>query len=152
MEKRPIKEFPVRSIHDLGSIGPRMKWQYFEKLVAFVFERNGFAASVGTVKSSGYGKRQYDVIAEGPRHIFAADCKRWTGRRYKASLLRSAADKQIERCLWLKPEAKKGIIPLIVTLMDEDIVIHRGVPVVSIGKLNTFINSWEERDDGIRQI
>ena len=152
MEKKAVSKFPVGSMEELESIGPRMKWQYFERLVAFVFDSNGFDVSVGVVKKFGGAKRQYDVIAEGPRHIIAADCKRWTGRRYKASLLRSAADRQVERCTCLKSEAEKNIIPLIVTLMNEDIVIHQGVPIVPIEKLNTFINSWEENDDAIRHV
>jgi hypothetical protein len=152
MEKMTIGEFPVGSMEELESIGPRMKWQYFERLVAFVFESNGYDIYVNVVKRFGGAKRQYDVIAEGPRHIIAADCKRWTGRRYKASMLRNAADRQIERCLCLKSGSAKGIIPLIVTLMSEDIVIHQGVPIVPIEKLNAFINSWEENDDGIRHV
>lgn len=145
-------ELPVRTMSDLESLGPRMKWQYFERLVGFVFERNAFDVNVGVVKKGGGWKRQYDVIAENPRYIFAADCKRWTGRRYKDSQLRAAADKQTERCMLLKGETEKGIIPLIVTLMPEGIVIHGGVPIVPFEKLNTFLNSWEDNDDDIREI
>ncbi len=152
MNRTTGKEFPVKKMQDLESLGHRMKWQFFERLVAFVFEQNEWKVSVNVVKHLGHGKRQYDVIAASPRHIFAADCKRWTGRRYKASLLRAAAGKQIERCMWLKPGAKNKIIPLIVTLMPEDIIIHDGVPIVPILMLNTFIRTWEENDDEIRQI
>jgi hypothetical protein len=151
-------EFPVKTIQDFQTLGPRMKWQFFERLVAFVFKQNDYEVAVSVVKrlgkkrSAGNTKRQYDVIAESPRHVFAADCKRWTGRRYKSSMLKSAAEKQIERCMFLKAETKKPILPLIVTLMREDVVIHDGVPVVPIEMLNSFIHSWEMDDDQIRQI
>ncbi len=146
------EKIPVKDMRDLRAIGPRMKWQFFERLVAFVFEQNGFRASVGVVRKTGSGKRQYDVIAEGPRHVFAADCKRWTGRRYKESQLKGAADKQAERCGWLKQGTDKEIIPMIVTLLPEAIVVHGGVPIVPFEKLNSFINGWEERDESIMRI
>jgi len=147
-----IEDFPVNRLSDLDSVGPRMKWQFFEKLVGFVFEQNGFGVDVGVVKKGFGTKRQYDVLAENPRYVFAADCKRWTGNRYKDSLLRAAAGKQTERCMLLKGETDKGIIPLVVTLMTEGIVIHEGVPIVPFEKLNTFLNSWEECDEDIREI
>jgi hypothetical protein len=146
------EELHVHEMKDLESLGHRMKWQYFERLVGFVFEQNGFKVSSGVVRKGSGGRRQYDVIAENPRHVFAADCKRWTGRRYKDSQLRSAAEKQTERCMLLKGETEKVIIPIIVTLMPEGIVIHAGVPVVPFGKLNTFLNSWEQNDEDIREI
>ena len=146
------EELPVRTMRELESIGSRMKWQFFERLVGFVFEQNGYEVTVGAVKKGGGVKRQYDVIAESPRYIFAADCKRWTGNRYKESQLRAAAGKQTERCMLLKRETDKGIIPLIVTLMPEGISIHGGVPIVPFEKLNTFLNSWEENEEDIREI
>ena len=65
----------MRTMSDLESIGPRMKWQFFEQLVGFVFDQNGFEVKVGAVRKGNGIKRQYDVIAESPRHVFAADCK-----------------------------------------------------------------------------
>jgi hypothetical protein len=133
-----------------------MKWQFFEKLAAFVFEQNDYEVSMGIVKKFGcknrFSKRQYDIIAENPRHVFAVDCKRWTGRRYKSSQLRVAAEKHIERCILLKRDSEKEIIPLIVTLMQEGMVVHDGVPIVPIEMLNTFLNTWEECGDEIRKI
>ncbi|MBN2331300.1 MAG: hypothetical protein JXC85_05795 [Candidatus Aenigmarchaeota archaeon] len=145
-------ELPVRTMRDLESIGPRMKWQYFEMLVGFVFEQNGYDVTVGAVRKGSWGRRQYDVLAESQRHLFAADCKRWTGRRYRESQLRSAAAKQAERCMLLKSETDKGIIPLIVTLLPEGMVIHDGVPIVPFEDLNSFLNSWEGYDEDITEI
>ncbi len=146
------RQFPVKTMEDLEKLGHRMKWQWFERLVGWVFGQNDFNVSIGIVKKNSRFKRQYDVIAEGPRHVFAVDCKRWSGNRYKASQVRKAADRQIERSLFLRKDTDKVIIPLIVTLMKEDVTVHSGVPVVPVEMLNAFLNSWEERVDEIRRI
>lgn len=147
-----FNKLPVRDISDLGGLGKRLKWQYFERLVAFVFEQNGFEVEAGAVRTFGGSKRQYDVIASNPRHTFAVDCKRWTGRGYRSTLLRKAAERQTERCMLLRQETDRPIIPMIVTLMQEDMLIHEGVPIVPLHKLNTFLNSWERHDEGIRRV
>jgi len=139
-------------MQDIQGLGRKLKWQWFEKLTAWVFEQNGFDVSAGTVRIKDGIKRQYDVLAEGHRYVFAVDCKRWTGGRYKSSQLRRAVEMHIERCSLICQEYGKGIIPLIVTLMQEDILIHSGVPVVPIDRLNRFINSWEQSGYEIRQI
>jgi hypothetical protein len=135
--------FPVESPEDLASLGRKMKWQWFERLAAMVFEENGFSVRSNVVITGGGTRRQFDVIAESQRYIFAADCKRWKGGRYKASLLRRAAEAQIERCIFLKKTVQKDIIPMVISALNEDINIHQGVPIVPVDKLNGFINSWE---------
>jgi len=144
--------FPVDRMEDIALLGRDMKWQWFERLAAWVFEQNGFTVSAGAVRIFGRKRRQYDIIAEGSRFVFAADCKRWKGGRYKTSQLRMAAEGQIERCTLLKKGFDKEIIPLVVTLMHEDIVMHSGVPLVPIDMLNSFINSWEQAEGGIMRI
>lgn len=136
-------KYPVRSMEDLESLGHSMKWQHFEKLTGWVFENNDFEVYVNVIRKNPVMKRQYDVIAENGRHVFAADCKRWAGGRYKASAIKSSVEKHIERCVFLKNFTEKPVIPVIVTLMKEDVIIHDGVPVVPIGVLNTFLNTWE---------
>lgn len=138
-------DFPLKRIEDIASIGHSIKWQYFEKIVGFVFKENNFSVSISTVKSFNGVKRQFDVIAESPRYVFTADCKRWTKRRYKSSMLKTAVEKQVERSCYYKGESEKTIIPLIVTLMHEDLVMHEGVFIIPIEKLNDFILNWEEK-------
>jgi len=136
----------------LGRLGAGMKWQWFEKLAAMVFGENGFAVRQGEVRMFGATRRQYDIIAEGPRFIIAADCKRWSGNRGKASQAKRAAEAQAERCGLLRQGNPKEIIPMIITLGSEGISVHPGVPVVPIGMLNSFLNSIEEYEGLIRRI
>ena len=140
--------FPISSIEDLQKISKQVKWQYFEKLVGWIFEQNDFKVRVNLVskshqkgegqKTCSHQKHQYDVVAEKFNKIFIVDCKKWAGKRYKSTQLKYAVEKHLERCSLIGSEKEK--IPLIVTLMDEDIQEHKGVPIVPVDKLNTFLN------------
>ena len=55
--------------------------------------------------------------------------------------MKKAVDEHLERCSLFAKEQKPAI-PLIVTLVEEEIKIHGGIPVIPIEKLNYFINSF----------
>ena len=128
--------FPISSIEDLQKISLQAKWQYFEKLVGWIFEQNDFKVKVNFVSRN--PKRQYDVVAEKFNKVFLVDCKKWKGGRYKTSQLKSAVEKHLERCSLLQTKSQK--IPIIVTLLDEDMTEYNSVPIIPIQKLNTFLN------------
>ena len=132
--------FRVKSLEDLDKLSKEVKWQYFEKLVGWIFEQNGFDVQVNKVAVYGKTKRQYDVIAERFGKMFIVDCKKWGGNRYKSAALRKAVEKHLERCGLI--ETGKEKIPIIVTLLTEDITEDSGVPIVPICKLNSFINQY----------
>lgn len=135
-------EFPVQNISDLESLSYAVKWQYFEKLVAWIFEQNDFSARQNVVMKLPGWKRQFDVIAEKDNIIFLVECKKWTMKQ-RASALGVAGKKHLERCELFAlnyNETGKKIIPLIVTLVDDDVMESSGIPVVPILKLNSFLN------------
>lgn len=141
--------FKINSIEELEKMSKRMKWQYFEKLVAFIFEKNDFSVKQNAVLKFGKEKRQFDVIAERFDDLFLIECKKWSGNRYKTPALRRAVDEHLERSsLFIKKE-KRSAIPLIVTLVEEEIKIYQGTPIIPIEKLNLFINSFSEFRDRI---
>src|SRR3989344_2171891 len=128
--------FRIGSLQELQNLSRQVKWQYFERLGGWIFEQNDFSVKINFVSKK--PKRQYDVIAEKFGKIFLVDCKKWKGGRYKSSQLKSAAEKHLERTGLFKSEKQK--LPLIVTLIDEDISEYSGVDIVPIDKLNTFLN------------
>jgi hypothetical protein len=137
-------EFSIKSISDLESISSSAKWQYFEKLVAFVFNENGFDAKVGLVFRTGFGKRQIDVIARGRGLVFLIECKKWRSKDERASALKSAAAKHIERCsIYAQLHPDERVFPMLVTLLDDDINIEKEMPVVPIMKLNSFLQEYD---------
>ncbi len=140
--------FNINSIEELENISKRMKWQYFEKLVAFIFEKNDFSVKQNVVMKFGKEKRQFDVIAKRFNDMFLVECKKWSGNRYKISALKKAVDEHLDRCSLFVRENKPAT-PLIVTLVEEEIKIYQGTPIVPIEKLNLFINSFSQFEDRV---
>lgn len=135
-------EFPIKTINDLDLISSSVKWQYFEKLVAFIFEQNGYDVEAGVVIKTGNGKRQFDVIARKYDNIFAVECKKWRSKE-SVSALESAVKKHLERCDLYSIARRETVTPLIVTLLDDDIEEIEGVAVVPVMKLNWFLNNHD---------
>ena len=126
--------FPIKSVVDLDALSSKVKWQYFEKLVAFIFEQNGYATRQNTVIVKGKTKRQFDVIATRYKETYVVECKKWKGKS-RISGLKPAVAKHVERC-----EFYGACTPLIVVLTDDDVQKISNVPVVPINRLNSFLN------------
>jgi hypothetical protein len=136
--------FPIKSVGDLERISYQTKWQYFEKLVAFIFEENGFDVQQNVVKKFSDTKRQFDVIAEKFDVIYLAECKKLANRQ-RVSSLGPAVKKHLERSeLFGMMNGENVIIPVIITLKDDDIISIDDVPIVPIMKLNWFLNNSGE--------
>ena len=74
----------IQSIEDLAVVSEEVVWQNFERLAAFIFEKNNFRVKVNTVKTYNKTKRQYDVIAWKGNQTFLVECKKWAGNRYRS--------------------------------------------------------------------
>ena len=135
--------FKINSLEDLENISKRMKWQYFEKLVAFIFEKNDFSVKQNVVLKFGKKKRQFDVIAERFNNVFLVECKKWS--KFSEASVKKAVKDHKERCILYSEGLKnKHALPIIVTLLEGDIKLHDSMPIIPIDKLNLFINSFEE--------
>lgn len=137
--------FQINSVSELETLSHQVRWQYFEKLAAFIFEQSGFDAKQNVVVKSGGTKRQFDVVAKDVGKTFLVECKKWESRKEKTSALRSAVNKHLERCSFYSSiNRNENIIPILVTLMDEDTAMHEGVPIVPIMKLNAFLQEFDQ--------
>ncbi len=138
-------EFPIKSLSDMERLSHQVKWQYFEKLVAFIFEKNEFDAKQNVVVRTINGKRQFDVIASKYEKAYLVECKKWRGRTQKKASLESAVRKHLERCeayeLSNMAGSQNKIFPLIVTLLEDDIAEYENVPIVPVMKLDWFLNN-----------
>ncbi|MCK9566623.1 MAG: restriction endonuclease [Methanothrix sp.] len=137
----------IKNHEDLQKVSKEVVWQNFERLVAFIFEKNNFQVETGKVKTSNKKRRQYDVIAKIKGKTFLVECKKWSGNRYRLSALRSAATQHKERSEFYRKLTDENVIPVIVTLIEEEILSCEYIPIVPISKLNSFIN---EEDKGLR--
>jgi hypothetical protein len=135
----------IRSAADLQSVSEKSVWQSFERLAAFIFEENGFAAERGRVITCGKRRRQFDVIARKGGRIFLAECKRWSGSRYRLSALLRAVEQHKERCQFYSSVTGEGdVVPVIVTLIEEEVQFYQGMAIVPILKLNSFLGEVEQ--------
>ena len=138
----------VESIGDLEIVSEESLWQNFERLAAFIFEKNDFRTNVNTVKTWNKKRRQYDVIAKKSDQTFLIECKKWAGNRYRLSALKKAIVQHKERTLFYESITTEDAIPLIVTLIEEEILVFEGVPIVPVYKLNSFIRELDNHMQG----
>ncbi|RLF15186.1 MAG: hypothetical protein DRJ97_04625 [Thermoprotei archaeon] len=134
------------------TVARHLNWRDFERLCSKAFEMNEFTCTTG-LRFKRLGRlREVDVLAARKPVLVAVDCKSWGIRRGKLSMLRRAIEQHLDRVGSLAavlPElkAKLGLaewsyavlVPAIVTLFEESLYVHRGVPVVPVFKLNNFI-------------
>ena len=140
----------IKNIEDLQKVSKEVAWQHFEELAAFVFEENNFQVEAGKVKTANKKRRQYDVIAKKNNRTFLVECKKWAGNRYRLSALKAAIEKHKERSEFYRILTNENVIPIIVTLIEEEIIFYEGIPIVPILKLNSFINEEERGIDPIQ--
>jgi hypothetical protein len=138
----------IKSIEDLQKVSEEVVWQNFERLAAFIFEKNNFKVKINTVKTHQKTKRQYDVIAWKGNQTFLVECKKWAGNRYRLSALKKAVEQHKERTMFYETITHEDAIPLLVTLIEEEIPFYEGVPIVCIQKLNSFVNELDRYTQG----
>ena len=138
----------IQSIEDLAVVSEEVVWQNFERLAAFIFEKNNFRVNVNTVKTYQKTKRQYDVIAWKGNQTFLVECKKWAGNRYRLSAIKKAVEQHKERTTFYAAITNEDAIPLLVTLIEEEIRFYEGVPIVPVQKLNSFVNELDRYAQG----
>jgi Holliday junction resolvase len=138
----------IHSIEDLAMVSEEVVWQNFERLAAFIFEKNNFLVTVNTVKTYQKKRRQYDVIAWKGNQTFLVECKKWAGNRYRLSAVKKAVEQHKERTTFYATITNEDAIPILVTLIEEEIRLYEGVPIVSIQKLNSFVKELDPHTNG----
>lgn len=139
---------PIGSTEELMAVAGGSAWQNFERLAAFIFDKNGFDVSIGTVKTRDRQRRQYDVIARKNGRTLLVECKQWSGSRYRLSALKAAVGRHRERVQFYERVTESDAVPVIVTLIEEEIRVFGGVPLVPVHRLNAFIRELDGCGDG----
>ncbi len=140
----------IRNTAGLDAVAEGSGWQSFEKLAAFIFEKNGFATTVGTVKTR---NRQPGAV---PMSLPGRTAKpfSWNASNGRAAATacprsRKSVIQHRERTLFYENITNENAVPVIVTLIEEEIRIFEGVPLVPVHRLNAFIGELENGADGI---
>lgn len=135
----------------------KFNWREFEGFIEEIFKENNFK----TWRNYRFKtKRNYeiDIIAIRNNLIFCVDCKSWSSGRYKKTGLKCAVKNQEERSREFEKNIKKNInmqkliksqekieiYPLIVTLLEEDLIKKDDTFIVPAWKLNSFLTEIEK--------
>jgi len=117
----------------------KVDWKEFEKIVADIFQINGFKVK-RNVRIKNKKRYEIDIIAYKDNISFCVDCKHWSSGRYKKSQIKVAAKKQKERSKVIRSLMNgRKIYPVIVTLFQEDLLKVEDVFIIPVWKLNTFL-------------
>ncbi|MGV8127337.1 MAG: hypothetical protein ACP5PV_09030 [Methanothrix sp.] len=66
--------------------------------------------------------------------------------------MKAAAQKHKERSEFYKFLTNEAAMPIIVTFIEEEILIFEGIPIIPIFKLNSFINEKERGVDSLKAV
>lgn len=140
---------------ELESILSQINWQEFETFVASIFQQHDFR-TLENFRFKTKNRYEIDVVAIKNDIMICIDCKQWGRRRSKSSAITDAAKKQVKRVKELKKFLKNNpiaqgklkidfkkatIVPLIVSLFEEDLLEIEDVFIVPVWKLNEFLNN-----------
>ena len=139
-----------------------LTWQEFEEFVAHLLTFHEFQIH-HRFRFSRNRRYEIDIVATRQPVLFCIDCKQYGARLGKTSSLRTAAEAQLQRTEvlatdFVKFQANLGcldwtqplLIPLLVTLMTEDIQFHEQIPIVPASLFNAFLLKFDEQLDTIR--
>ncbi len=119
----------------------QISWQEFEFFVSKIFTEHDFDV-FQNFRFKANKRYEIDILPVSNNIVFAVDCKQWSRGRYKKTALKKSITEQTKRVKELKKVLvgeNIRVIPLIVTLFEEDIVEHKKVWIVPIWKLNEFL-------------
>jgi len=120
-----------------------ISWQEFEELIREILERNDFKTDFRVVFKDEHGRAEMDVIGEKFGILIGIDAKRYNRGWYRKSALKRQAEKHCERCSRFARLTGKRIIPVIVSLIDDEIILHKDCLIVPFKALNDFLVNIE---------
>lgn len=130
----------IASGPDIEEILQDMNWQEFEQTTSEILKKHRYETEIN-VWFTADRRFEIDVVAEKLSKVLCIDCKKWGMRKGKTTALKYAVDDQIERAEKFKEkkEIDKKIYPVIITFLQENIEFEKEVPIVPVGKLNSFL-------------
>lgn len=134
---------------DPSKIAKTLDWDEFETFCAMAIAAGGYSVrrNVRMRKPT----RQIDIVAESPTLVLSIDCKHWR-RESGGTGLESQALAQAERTRMLKarsPVAGASYLPVILTMVEHQVKVVDGVPIVPLAALREFLSSVSRFDEGL---
>jgi Holliday junction resolvase len=118
-----------------------MRWQDFERTVKSICDENGFKTSFRVVFKDEHGRGEIDVVAERYDITLCIDAKLYSASRYRVSQIKKEAEKHLERCKRFSKLRRKKVVPVIVSLINDEIYRHGECIVVPFESFNDFLTN-----------
>ncbi len=139
----------VKAGHDAESASRGLTWSEFEEFCAQAVSAAGYAVQKNVMLRK--PRRQLDLLAESPTMGLSIDCKHWK-RSVGTATLERLALAQAERTMHFKTRLdapKKGILPMLLTMVDNGTRVVKGVPVVPLFALRDFLANVNPFDEAL---
>lgn len=137
------KGFPI------DEVSISLNWKDFEGLTAAILTSKNFAVLKNMILTK--PRMEIDVIGIRLGIAILIDCKHW--KRYSASSLSTAVQKQIERTKHYVAKTPGAVaVPVIVTLFQDKIDFIESVPIVPIFQFSSFIDEFYGNLDQMKTI
>jgi hypothetical protein len=119
-------------------------WQEFEERTRDVLSAHDFKVKFREVFRTEQQGYQIDVVGYRKDLCVCLDAKRYTKGHHRASALREQARHHYYRCI--AHEKKFGIrsIPVIVSLIDDSLMVENGSIIVPFDALNDFLLNLDQ--------
>jgi len=123
--------------YPIEEVSECLDWRDFEGLVSQILLENGFEVEKNVILTK--PRMEIDVVGVKLNVVILIDCKHW--KRMSNSALIEIVKKQVNR---VKRYASKltgvMVVPVIVTLHQEEIIFVNKVPIVPIMQLSSFLD------------
>jgi hypothetical protein len=96
--------------------------------------------------------RQVDIVAESASLVLSVDCKHWkraVGARGLERLVRAQAARTRQYAGRLDQGGARSYLPVLLTMMDNQLRVVDGVPIVPVTTLRDFLVSVNRFDHGL---
>jgi hypothetical protein len=139
----------VKAGRDVESASIGLTWAEFEEFCAEALAAAGYTVRRNVQLRK--PRRQLDLLAESSTMGLSIDCKHWRKGVGLAALER-LVKAQAERTRQYKTRldaTDKGILPMLLTMVDNGTRIVDGVPVVPVFALKDFLATVNRFDDAL---
>lgn len=119
------------------------RWQEFEEHIQEVFETHGFNTEFRRVFQTPSRKYEIDLVATRYDRALGVDCKLYGETWYRESRLRKEARLHTERCHEYSQVSGRPTTPIIVSWLDDNLLIEDECLFVPYPALNDLLSNLD---------
>lgn len=132
---------------DPDIVAKSLAWDEFEGYCAMAISAAGYAVKTNVRLRK--PTRQIDIIAESAQLVLSIDCKHWRRGAGTASLSATAMAQAERTTSYMKTQGaeERAFLPVVLTMVDSQVRVVEGIPVVPLTALREFLASVSRFDE-----